>query len=147
MVAVGRQGRYGEALAHARRAAALAADSPDIRSLPLQPKYFLGLALFDCDLVGEARAAYRAALDDEFGSRWWLSETLLADARASFAVGEWEDAVPGLIAGGQAGQEKDNQLLVSHRSPTRPSSRRPREITGPRASWPPGSPARWRATS
>jgi DNA-binding CsgD family transcriptional regulator len=113
MVAVGRQGRYGEALAHARRAAALAADSPDTRSLPLQPKYFLGLALFDCDLVGEARAAYREALDDEFGSGWWLSETLLADARASFAVGEWEDAVPGLIAGGQAGQEKDNQLLVS----------------------------------
>jgi DNA-binding CsgD family transcriptional regulator/tetratricopeptide (TPR) repeat protein len=113
MVAVGRQGRYGEALAHARRAAALAADSPDVRSLPLQPKYFLGLALFDCDLVGEARAAYREALDDEFGSGWWLSETLLADARASFATGEWEDAVPGLIAGGQAGQEKDNQLLVS----------------------------------
>jgi tetratricopeptide (TPR) repeat protein len=96
MVAVGRQGRYGEALAHARRAAALAADSPDMRSLPLQPKYFLGLALFDCDLVGEARAAYREALDDEFGSGWWLSETLLADAQASFAVGEWEDAVPGL---------------------------------------------------
>ena len=113
MVAVGRQGRYGEALAYARRAATLAADSPDTRSLPLQPKYFLGLALFDCDLVGEARAAYRAALDDEFGSGWWLSETLLADARASFAIGEWEDAVPGLIAGGQAGQEKDNQLLVS----------------------------------
>jgi DNA-binding CsgD family transcriptional regulator/tetratricopeptide (TPR) repeat protein len=113
MVAVGRHGRYGEALGHARRAAALAADSPDTRSLPLQPKYFLGLALFDCDLVGEARAAYREALDDEFGSGWWLSETLLADARASFAIGEWEDAVPGLMAGGQAGQEKDNQLLVS----------------------------------
>jgi DNA-binding CsgD family transcriptional regulator/tetratricopeptide (TPR) repeat protein len=113
MVTVGRQGRYGEALAHARRAAALAADSPDTRSLPLQPKYFLGLALFDCDLVGEARAAYREALDDEFGSGWWLSETLMADARASFAIGDWADAVPGLIAGGQAAQEKDNQLLVS----------------------------------
>ncbi|HEX6933758.1 MAG TPA: AAA family ATPase, partial [Streptosporangiaceae bacterium] len=113
MVAVGRQGRYGEALAHARRAAALAGDSPDTRSLPLQPEYFLGLALFDCDLVGEARAAYREALDDEFGSGWWLSETLMADARASFAIGDWADAVPGLIAGGQAAQEKDNQLLVS----------------------------------
>ena len=113
MVAVGRQGRYGEALAHARRAAALAADSHDTRSLPLQPKYFLGLALFDCDLIGEARAAYREALDDEFGSGWWFSETLMADARASFVIGEWEDAVPGLIAGGQAAQEKDNQLLVS----------------------------------
>ena len=113
MVAVGRQGRYGEALAHARRAAALAADSPDTRSLPLQPKFFLGLALFDCDLVGEARAAYREALDDEFGSGWWLSETLMADAQASFAIGEWEDAVPGLIAGGQAAQEKGNPLLVS----------------------------------
>ena len=113
LVAVGRQGRFGEALVHARRAAALAADSPDTRSLPLQPKFFLGLALFDCDLVGEARAAYRGALDDEFGSGWWLSETLMADAQASFVLGEWEDAVPGLIAGGLAAQEKDNQLLVS----------------------------------
>ncbi|HZD01221.1 MAG TPA: AAA family ATPase [Actinomycetes bacterium] len=113
LVAVGRQGRYGEALAHARRAAALAADSHDTRSLPLQPKLFLGLALFDCDLIGEARAAYREALDDEFGSGWWLSETLMADAQVSFVIGEWEDAVPGLIAGGQAAQEKDNQLLVS----------------------------------
>ena len=86
---------------------------PDTRSLPLQPKFFLGLALFDCDLVGEARAAFRAALDDEFGSAWWLSDTLMADAQASFAIGEWDDAVPGLIAGGQAAQEKGNPLLVS----------------------------------
>jgi DNA-binding CsgD family transcriptional regulator/tetratricopeptide (TPR) repeat protein len=113
LVAVGRQGRYGEALAHARLAAALAAGSHDTRSLPLQPKFFLGLALFDCDLIGEARAAYREALDDEFGSGWWFSETLMADAQASFAIGEWADAVPGLIAGGQAAQEKDNQLLVA----------------------------------
>src|SRR5215468_9146233 len=113
MVAVVRQGRYGEALARARRAAALAADSHDMRSLPLQPKFFLGLALFDCDLVGEARAAYREALDDEFGSGWFLSETLTNDAQAAFAVGEWADAVPGLIAGGQAAQEKGNQILVS----------------------------------
>jgi hypothetical protein len=113
LVAVGRQGRYGEALTHARRAAALAADSYDTRSLPLQPKLFLGLALFDCDLIDEARAAYREALDDEFGSGWWLSETLMADAQALFVIGEREDAVPGLIAGGEAAQEKDNQLLVS----------------------------------
>jgi DNA-binding CsgD family transcriptional regulator len=113
LVAVGRQGRFGEALAHARRAAALAADWRDTRSLPLQPKFFLGLALADCDLVDEARAAYREALDDEFGSGWWLSETLMADAQASFVIGEWEDAVPGLIAGGQAAQEKGNLLLVS----------------------------------
>ena len=65
LVAVGRQGRFGEALTHARRAAALAAGSHDTRSLPLQPKFFLGLALFDRDLVGEARAAYREALDDD----------------------------------------------------------------------------------
>ena len=113
LVAVGRQGRYGEALAHARRAAALAADSPDTRSLPLQPKFFLGLALHDCDLIEEARVAFREALEGEFGSGWWLSETLMADAQASFVVGEWENAVPGLIAGGQAAQEKGNQLLVS----------------------------------
>ncbi len=113
LVAVGRQGRYGEALAHARRAAAVAAESHDTRSLPLQPKLFLGLALFDCDLVGEARRAFREALDDEFGSGWWLSDALMADAQASFVLGEWEDAVPGLIAGGQAAREKGNQLLES----------------------------------
>lgn len=113
LVAVGRQGRYGEALAHARRAAVLAAESHDTRSLPLQPKLFLGLALFDCDLVGDARLAFREALDDEFGSGWWLSDALMADAQASFVLGEWDDAVPGLIAGGQAAQEKCNQLLES----------------------------------
>jgi DNA-binding CsgD family transcriptional regulator len=81
--------------------------------LPLQPKLFLGLALFDCDLVGDARLAFREALDDEFGSGWWLSDALMADAQASFVLGEWEDAVLGLIAGGQAAQEKGNQLLES----------------------------------
>jgi tetratricopeptide (TPR) repeat protein len=110
---VGRQGRFDEALTHARRAAALAARSPDARSLPLQPKFFLGLALFDCDLVGEARSAFQAALDDEFGSAWWLSDTLMADAQASFAIGEWDDAVPRLVSGGRAAQEKGNPLLVS----------------------------------
>src|SRR6516165_6175963 len=113
LVAVGRQGRYGEALDCARRAAALAADSRDARSLPLQPKFFLGLALFDSDLVGEARAAYREALDDEFSLGFLLSETLTNDAQAAFALGDWEDAVPGLIAGGQAAQEKGNQILVA----------------------------------
>jgi len=113
LVAVGRQGRYDEALSHARRAAALADASRDTGSLPLRPKLFLGLALFDCDLVDDARAAYRAALDEEFGSGWWLSDALMADAQASFVLGEWEDAVPGLIAGGQAAAAKGNQLLVS----------------------------------
>ena len=37
----------------------------------------------------------------------------MADAQASFAIGEWQDAVPGLIAGGQAAQEKGNQILVA----------------------------------
>jgi DNA-binding CsgD family transcriptional regulator len=113
LVAVGRRGLFGEALVHARRAAVLAAKSLDTRSLPLQPKFFLGLTLFDCDLVAEARAAFREALDDQFGSAWWLSETLMADAQASFAVGDWADAVPGLVAGGQAAQEKGNPLLIN----------------------------------
>ncbi|MGN6577450.1 MAG: LuxR C-terminal-related transcriptional regulator, partial [Nocardioides sp.] len=113
LVAVGRRGRFEEALSHARRAAALAAEFPDARSLPLQPKFFLGLALFDCDLVDDARTAYRQALDDEFGSGWLLSETLTADASASFAVGEWADVVPGLVAAGRAAQEKGNELLAS----------------------------------
>jgi len=98
---------------HARRAAGLAVESHDTRSLPLQPKFFLGLALFDCDLVAEARVAFREALDDQFGSAWWLSETLMADAQASFVIGDWADAVPGLAAGGQAAQEKGNPLLVT----------------------------------
>jgi len=113
LVAVGRQGRYEEALDHASRAAALAAEAPDARSLPLQPKFLHGLALFDCDRVDEARAAYREALDDEFGTGWWLSDTLMADARASFVVGEWDDALPALVAGGQAAQEKGHPLLLS----------------------------------
>src|SRR5262249_51191982 len=87
--------------------------SRDTRSLPLQPKLFLGLAQFDCDLVGEARATYREALDDEFSSGFWLSEVLTNDAQAAFATGEWEDAVPGLVAGGQAAREKGNQILVA----------------------------------
>jgi DNA-binding CsgD family transcriptional regulator/tetratricopeptide (TPR) repeat protein len=113
LVAVGRQGRFEEALAHAQRAAELADTSPDARSLPLHPKLFLGLTLFDCDRIDEARIAYRAALDDEFGPGWWLSDALMADAQASFVLGDWEDAVPGLIAGGEAAQEKGNPLLVS----------------------------------
>jgi DNA-binding CsgD family transcriptional regulator/tetratricopeptide (TPR) repeat protein len=112
LIAIGRQGRYGEALAHAQRAAALAADA-HTGSLPLKPKFFLGLALFDCDRVAEARAAYRSALDDESGSGWFLSDTLTADAQAAFAIGEWDDAVPGLIAGGEAAREKDHALMLS----------------------------------
>jgi DNA-binding CsgD family transcriptional regulator len=112
-VAVGRGGRYHEALAHATRAAEIAAASDDTRSMPLQPKLFVGLASFDCDLVDEARAAYRAALDDEFGSGWWLSDTLVADAQALFVIGEWDDAMPRLIASGRAAQEKDHALLAS----------------------------------
>ncbi len=113
LVAVGRQGRFDEALAHARRAAASAAASRDARSLPLNPNLFLGLTLFDCDLVDEARAAFRAALDDEFDSGWWLSDALMADAQVSFVIGDWEDADPALLAGGRAAQEKDRQLLVA----------------------------------
>ncbi|GAA4404851.1 LuxR family transcriptional regulator [Fodinibacter luteus] len=113
LVAVGRQGRYGEALAHAQRADTLAAEAHDTRSLPLQPRLFLGLTLFDCDRVAEARAAYREALDDEFGSGWWLPETLMADALVSFATGEWQDAVPSLVACGQAAQEKGSPLLLT----------------------------------
>ena len=132
LIALGRQGRYGEALGHARRSAALAAHVLPPGSMPLQPKLFLGLASFDCDLVDEARAAYRAALDDEFGSGWWLSDTLTADAQASFAVGEWDDAVPGLIAGGQAAREKDHPLLLSQSVAHRAVIATPEATTVPR---------------
>jgi DNA-binding CsgD family transcriptional regulator len=113
LVSGGRQGRFGEALVHARRAAALAADSSRTGPLPLQPKLFLGLTLFDCDLVAEARAAYREALDDEFGSGWWLADTLMADAEAAFEMGEWDDAGPRLMAGEEAAREKQHPLLLS----------------------------------
>ena len=113
LVAEGRLGRFGDALAHSRRAATLAETSPVVRSLPLRPKLFLGLARFDADLVDEARVAYREALDDEFGSGWWTSDTLMADATALFALGEWDDAVPRLIAGGEAAREKNHSLLES----------------------------------
>lgn len=49
-VAVKRQGRYAEALAYARRAVALTSDPTTASPLPLQPKFFLGLALCDSDL-------------------------------------------------------------------------------------------------
>jgi DNA-binding CsgD family transcriptional regulator len=113
LIALGRQGRFGEALTLARRSAALASDSLPPGALSLQPQLFLGLALFDCDLVDDARAAYRAALDEEFASGWWLSDTLTADAQAAFAVGEWDDALPGLMASGDAAREKDHPLLLS----------------------------------
>jgi DNA-binding CsgD family transcriptional regulator len=112
LVAVGRQGRFGEALVHARRAAALAEASHDARSLPLEPKLFLGLTLFDCDLVDDARTAFRSALDAA-SSGWWRSEALMADAEASFALGQWDDADPAFVAGGQVAQEQDRQLLVA----------------------------------
>jgi DNA-binding CsgD family transcriptional regulator len=35
----------------------------------------------------------------------------MADAQASYALGDWDDAVPGLMAGEQAAQEKENPLL------------------------------------
>ena len=53
------------------------------------------------------------ALDDEFRSGWWLADTLMADAEACFAVGEWGDAVPRLVAGGEAAREKSHPLLLS----------------------------------
>ncbi len=113
LVALGRQGRFEEALDDARRAAALAAGAPDAGALPLQPKLLLGLALFDCDRVDEARATYREALDDEFGTGWWLADTLMADAGAAVAVGDWDDVLPELVAGGQAAQDKNHPLLLS----------------------------------
>ena len=69
LIAIGRQGRYGEALAHAQRAAALAAGSHDTRALPLQPKFFLGLALFDCDRVAkrEPRTVQRSTTSSAQG--------------------------------------------------------------------------------
>ena len=55
--------------------------------------------------------------------------------------------MPGLIAGGQAAQEKGNQLLVSQSLAYRTIIATATETSGPRASWATGSPDRWRASS
>ncbi len=114
-VAVKRQGRYAEALTYARRAVELTSGPRQAGVRPLQPKFFLGLVLFDSDLIDEARIAYGEALDesDAFGSVWWVSDTLMAGAVASFVTGDWGDAVPGLISGGQVAQEKGDRMLRS----------------------------------
>ena len=133
--AVGRQGRFGEALVHARRAAALAAGSHDMGDRRRQPKFFLGLALFDCDLVDEAelRTARRSRTSSAPG---WVSETLMADAEASFVIGDWDDAVPVLDQGEQAARGKGNELagrpvarLSGHRQRAQATSGGKNELT------------------
>jgi hypothetical protein len=145
LVAVGRQGRYGEALTHARRATALAVASPDTRSLPLQPTFFLGLALVDCDLVDEARAVFREALEGEFGSGWWRSDTLIADAQVSFAIGSGRMRCPVWSPQAWPPRRRATRSSWHSRSPTGRSSRPGQETTRPRTRSPRRSPRHCRA--
>ena len=110
-LAVRRQGRYSAGLAHCRRAHELTAQFA-ANVLPLHPTFFLGLALYDCDLIGEARAAYADAIEDELGSVWWHADILMAGAQSAFETGDWDDAVAALVSGGQVAQEKGDGFLV-----------------------------------
>jgi DNA-binding CsgD family transcriptional regulator len=44
---------------------------------------------------------------------WLLADTLLAEAAASFITGDWDDALPRLVAGHQVAHEQGNQIFVA----------------------------------
>jgi DNA-binding CsgD family transcriptional regulator len=111
-LAVRRQGRYADSLEHARQACELTGGFT-AGPLPLQPTFFLGLALYDYDRIAEARAHYRDAMDDELGSVLWHADILMAGAQAAFETAEWDDAAAGFISGAQVSADKGNQFLVT----------------------------------
>ena len=109
------RGRYDEAVGLTRRAVQLASDPLAPQARLRHPRFFLGMALCDCDLFDEAAVAFAEALDeyDELGSAWLLSDTLLSQATASFITGDWDDAESGLEVALQLGQEQGNRILVN----------------------------------
>jgi DNA-binding CsgD family transcriptional regulator len=114
-VAVRWRGRYPEAVELTRRALRLAADTGEPGARLRHPRFFLGMALCDCDLFDEAAVTFAEALEEyeELGSAWLLSDTLVLQATASFITGNWDDAAPGLEAGLLLGQEQGNRILVN----------------------------------
>ena len=109
------RGRYTEAVELTRRAVQLASDPHQPQARLRHPRFFLGMALCDCDLFGEAAATFAEALEEyeELGSVWLLSDTLAFQATVSFITGDWDDAGPGLEAGLLLGEEQGNRVLVN----------------------------------
>jgi DNA-binding CsgD family transcriptional regulator/tetratricopeptide (TPR) repeat protein len=109
------RGRFPEAVELTRRAVQLA-DDPGAPAARLRhPRFFLGMALSDCDLFDEAAAVSAAALEEyeELGSVWLLPDTLALQATVSFLTGNWDDAGPGLEAALLLAQEQGNRVLVN----------------------------------
>jgi DNA-binding CsgD family transcriptional regulator len=110
-VPLSRQGRYAEALEHARRAVRLTATTADPAAQQRHPRFFLGMALCDADLIDEAEREYEAALAeyDALGSTWLLADTLLMSTTGRFLTGNWDDALAefesGLIVAAEQGLE------------------------------------------
>ena len=113
--AVGRRGRYGEALDLTGRAVALAATSQDLATRLRHPKYFHAMALADADRFSEASAAFDDALDeyDELASPRFLGDTMIMAATTQFLTGAWDDARIGLTAGLRVAQEQGLRILVA----------------------------------
>jgi DNA-binding CsgD family transcriptional regulator len=109
------RGRYPEAVDLTRRAVRLASDPQRPEARLRHPRFFLGMALCDCDLFAEAVVTFAEALEEyeELGSVWLLSDTLGLQAMVSFITGDWDDAAPGLEAGLLLGEEQGNRVLVN----------------------------------
>jgi DNA-binding CsgD family transcriptional regulator len=113
-VAVKTQGRYPEALAPTQRAVGLAFKPPNTAARLRHPHFFLGMALCDADRLGEARVAYRKAVEEcnQLGSVWILPDTLLLSAELCFLLGEWDDATAELEAGLRVAHEHGHRISV-----------------------------------
>jgi DNA-binding CsgD family transcriptional regulator len=100
-LAVKTQGRYGEALALARRVVALAFDPRDDEARRRHPHFFLAMTLADADCLDEAKDAYVRALEEaeELGSAWLLPDTLMLVGELRFLAGDWDDAAAELESG------------------------------------------------
>ena len=108
-------GRFAEGVELTRRAVRLAGEAGTPAARLRHPRFFLGMALSDCDLFGEAAAVIAAALEEyeELGSAWLLPDTLALQATVSFLTGNWDDAGPGLEAALLLAQEQGNRVLVT----------------------------------
>ena len=108
------QGRYGEALMLSRRAVDLAFEPPNDTARLRHPYFFLAMSLSDSDLLDEARAAFRRAVDEcsTLGSSWILPDALLLAAEQRFIVGEWDDAWSELEAGLRVAHERGHKISI-----------------------------------
>jgi DNA-binding CsgD family transcriptional regulator len=113
-VATKTQGRYGEALSMARRAAALAADPASPEARRRLPDFFLGMALADNDELDDARLAYARSIVDaqRLGTGSLLPEMLLQAAELRFITGEWDDALVEFEAGLDLAKEQGQKITV-----------------------------------